>query len=140
MTDDQLRMSDAEREEAATELGEHFAQGRLTSDEYAERLDRIWAARTYGQLGPIFRDLPGRYGPPAPARDSAARRPTSWSGGMSPWRRGLPTPLFVVLAVLVVLTMVTHLPLILVGLVVAYFVFGRRRGAARARRWSRSLR
>ncbi len=137
MTDDQLRMSDAEREEAATELGEHFAQGRLTADEYAERLDRVWAARTHGELAPLFRDLPGRYGPPAPARESSARRPTYWSGGMSPWRRGLPTPLFVVLAVLVVLTVVTHLPLILIGLVVAFFVFGRRRGGARAQHWSR---
>ena len=137
MTDDHLRMSDADREEAAAELGEHFAQGRLTADEYAERLDRVWAARTRGELTPLFRDLPGRYGPPAPARESSARRPTYWSGGMSPWRRGLPTPLVVVLAVLVVLTVVTHLPLILVGLVVACFVFGRHRRGSRAQHWSR---
>ncbi|MEP9363084.1 DUF1707 domain-containing protein [Nocardioides sp. CN2-186] len=140
MTDDHLRMSDADREEAATELGEHFAQGRLTADEYAERLDRVWAARTRGELAPLFRDLPGRYGPPAPARESSARRSTSWSGGMSPWRRGVPTPLVVVLVVLLVLTVVTHLPVILVGLAVVWFVLSRHRGRSRAPHWSRSPR
>ena len=62
---DQLRLSDAERELAAADLGEHFAQGRLTLDENAERLDRIWAARTRGEIPPIFArsewiDLPVR--------------------------------------------------------------------------------
>ena len=41
-----LRMSDAEREQAAGELGEHYVQGRLTAEEHSERLDQIWAART----------------------------------------------------------------------------------------------
>ena len=58
-----LRMSDAEREQAAGELGEHYVQGRLTAEEHSERLDQIWAARTRAELAPIFQDLPGRYAP-----------------------------------------------------------------------------
>ncbi|ABL84106.1 MULTISPECIES: DUF1707 domain-containing protein [unclassified Nocardioides] len=152
MTDEHLRIGDAEREQAAAALGEHYAQGRLTSEEYAERLDRIWAARTRADLGPIFRDLPGRYGPAGQipgamgqtvgrtrGRASAgpARRPAYRCGGMALSRHGLPTPIIVVLAVLLVLTVLTHLPLILAGLLVAWFVMSRHRRFARARQWSR---
>jgi hypothetical protein len=138
MSDDQLRIGDAEREAAAAELGEHYAQGRLTAEEHAERLDRVWAARTRGELGPVFRDLPGRYGPAAPIGPRPARRATYWSGGVAPFRRGVPTPLIVVLAVLVALTVVTHLPLILAGFLVWFFVVGRHRRGSRAGQWSRS--
>ena len=40
-----LRIGDAEREQAAADLGEHFAQGRLSADEHAERLDQVCAPR-----------------------------------------------------------------------------------------------
>jgi Domain of unknown function (DUF1707) len=54
-----LRIGDAERTAAADDLGEHYAQGRLSTEEHHERLDRIWAARTRSELTPIFSDLPG---------------------------------------------------------------------------------
>ena len=131
--DDQLRISDAEREAAAAELGEHYAQGRITTEEHAERLDRIWASRTRGELAPVFRDLPGRYGPVAPRAER--RRPAYWAPG-PPFRHGLPGPVLAVLAVLLVLTVATHLPLILAGVLVLLFVSARRR----RHHWSRSLR
>jgi hypothetical protein len=130
--DEQLRIGDAEREAAAAELGEHYAQGRLTTEEHAERLDRIWSSRTRGELAPIFRDLPGAYGPVAPAPRTEQRRPTYWSPG-PPFRGGIPGPVLAVLAVLLVLTIVTHLPLILAGVLVMLFVAARRR----RHRWSR---
>ncbi len=55
----ELRIGDAERTKAAEELGEHYAQGRLTTEEHNERLDQILQARTRTELAPIFRDLPG---------------------------------------------------------------------------------
>lgn len=137
MNDDQLRIGDAEREQAAAALGEHYAQGRLSVEEHAERLDRIWAARTRADLRPVFRDLPGWYGPAAPARPATARRSGYWSTGMTPFHRGLPSPVLLILAVLLVLTVLTHLPLILAGALVVFFVLGRRRRPARARHWSR---
>jgi hypothetical protein len=133
--DDQLRISDAEREAAAAELGEHYAQGRLTTEEHAERLDRIWASRTRGELAPIFRDLPGRYGPAAPRSQYAERRPAYWAPG-PPFRRGIPGPVFLVLAVLLVLTIVTHVPLVLAGILVLLFVSARRRRHHEWSRWS----
>lgn len=129
--DEQLRISDAEREAAAAELGEHYAQGRITTEEHAERLDRIWSSRTRGELAPIFRDLPGRYGPVAPRQEH--RRP-AYPGPA--FRGRLPFPLFPVLAVLVVLTVVTHVPVILIGLLVLLFVGLRRRRHRWTRRWT----
>lgn len=123
MSDEQLRMSDAERDLAAAALGEHYAQGRLTTEEHAERLDRIWSSRTRGELAPIFRDLPGTAH--GPFDSTPTRRP----------RRGLPTPLLVAFAVLLVLTVVTHLPLLLIGLLVWFFVIARTRNRTRSRRW-----
>lgn len=130
MNDGYLRIGDAEREQAAAALGEHYAQGRLTADEHAERLDRIWAARTRSELEPVFADLPD----PAhrnPDRRTARRRPPAyapgyWSRGVA-CRGGVPGPLFVVLAALLALTVLTHVPFVLLGLMVVLFVALRHR-------------
>jgi hypothetical protein len=55
---DALRASDADRDATAARLGGALAVGRLTSTEYAERLDATYAARTMGELVPLTRDLP----------------------------------------------------------------------------------
>jgi hypothetical protein len=54
----ELRASDAQRDRAAAELREHYAAGRLTEDEFNERLDAIYKARTQGELRELRRDLP----------------------------------------------------------------------------------
>jgi hypothetical protein len=66
--------SDAEREHHADLLREHAAQGRLTVDELDERLDRVYAARTRGELAPVVADLPAPPAPPTP-RPRRRRRP-----------------------------------------------------------------
>lgn len=53
-----LRVGDTERDEAARALGDHFAAGRLDREEYDERLEAAFAARTAGELAALFRDLP----------------------------------------------------------------------------------
>lgn len=54
-----LRIGDAERDEAAADLGDHFVAGRLTLDELHDRLGEVFAARTHGQLWTVMADLPG---------------------------------------------------------------------------------
>lgn len=54
----ELRASDADRDTAAAVLGSAMAAGRLTTTEYAERLDAVYAAKTLGDLVPLTRDLP----------------------------------------------------------------------------------
>ncbi len=53
-----LRIGDAERDTAVSALGEHYAAGRLTKDEYDERADDVSAARFDADLTPLFADLP----------------------------------------------------------------------------------
>ena len=53
---------------------------------------------------------------------------------MRPFRRGLPAPLLVVLAVLIVVTVVTHFPLFLIGFAVFWFVVLRHCGPRRVAR------
>jgi hypothetical protein len=66
----QLRASDADRERVAAALREHCAVGRLTMAELDERLGQAYAARTFGELAAVTRDLP-EIEPelPVPARD-----------------------------------------------------------------------
>ncbi len=53
-----LRVSDAEREATAAELREHYAAGRLTTEELNDRLDRTFAAKTRAELSAVMPDLP----------------------------------------------------------------------------------
>jgi hypothetical protein len=79
-----LRIGDAERDGAATALGEHYAAGRLTKEEFDERAARIWSARFQADLEPIFADLPS---PRAPVRAGSRVSPS-----LSSPDRGWPRP------------------------------------------------
>ncbi|MDG4832568.1 DUF1707 domain-containing protein [Solwaraspora sp. WMMD1047] len=54
----ELRASDDDREEVVSALQRHTAAGRLSLDEYTERVDRALAARTHGELAAVVDDLP----------------------------------------------------------------------------------
>jgi hypothetical protein len=53
-----LRLSDAEREEALDVLSEHVRTGRLDIDEFGTRSAKVSAAKTRRDLAPLFSDLP----------------------------------------------------------------------------------
>jgi hypothetical protein len=67
-----LRASDADRERVANVLREAAGDGRLTMDELDERLDAVYAAKTYAELEPITHDLPGTGTDYVPAPPMAA--------------------------------------------------------------------
>jgi hypothetical protein len=83
MTDDapELRASDADRERVAEVLRDALAEGRLDMEEFEERLDATYKARTYGELAPITRDLP--VGGVAPPSVNLVKEPES-GGGWAP--------------------------------------------------------
>jgi DUF1707 SHOCT-like domain len=54
-----MRISDADRDWAASVLNDAVAQGRLTADEHSERLDAVYAAKTSADIAPLIKDLPG---------------------------------------------------------------------------------
>lgn len=111
-----LRIGDADRDRAAADLGEHYAQGRLTADEHAERLEQVWAARTRAELLPLFRDLPGgTYG--AGSSSPAARAPEPrWR------RRRLPVPLFAAVPLLALVAVVMHAPFLVFAVLGLWFL------------------
>ncbi|MBV7670719.1 DUF1707 SHOCT-like domain-containing protein [Streptomyces halstedii] len=65
-----IRASDADRDRIADILREAMAEGRLTADEHAERVDLVYRAKTVGELEPLVRDLPAAG--PAPGRPAAS--------------------------------------------------------------------
>jgi hypothetical protein len=81
-SDQQVRVSDAERNAVAELLGQHYAEGRLDQAEFDERVGRTMAAKTRGDLMGLFDDLPdadsvtgtGPGGPAGPAVPCRTRR------------------------------------------------------------------
>jgi hypothetical protein len=53
-----IRVSDADRDQAVAELGEHFQTGRLTQEEFDDRSGQALQARTGRDLAGLFGDLP----------------------------------------------------------------------------------
>ncbi|WP_317619812.1 DUF1707 SHOCT-like domain-containing protein [Nonomuraea phyllanthi] len=52
-----LRASDSNREQIAAVLGEAMSTGQLSHDEYSERLDKLYQAKTVGELQVLTQDL-----------------------------------------------------------------------------------
>lgn len=77
-----LRASDADRERVANVLREAAGDGRLTMEELDERLDAVYAAKTYAELEPITHDLPDAGDAHAPASSPAAPRDPARFGGV----------------------------------------------------------
>jgi hypothetical protein len=74
-----MRAASADRERAVDVLKAGFAEGRLTQDEYDERMGRAYAARTYGELSALIADLP------------AGAVPLPSAGQVSGYRAAAPT-------------------------------------------------
>lgn len=86
----QVRVSDAEREQALAELREGFAAGRLTHDTFSYRVGEVLRARASGDLSVLVADLPRprRLGAAAMrATRQATRRALS---AADRWLRGWP--------------------------------------------------
>jgi Domain of unknown function (DUF1707)/Cell wall-active antibiotics response 4TMS YvqF len=67
-----IRASDAEREQTVERLRSHAVDGRLTLEEFAQRIDSAYAARTRAELDELTRDLPAT--PPQPTTSPARQR------------------------------------------------------------------
>jgi hypothetical protein len=76
----ELRAGDADRERVAERLRDALAEGRLDMEEFQERLDVVYRAKTYGELEPVTRDLPAPGGPAV----SMVKRPAA-SGSEVDW-------------------------------------------------------
>jgi hypothetical protein len=83
-TDDTIRASDVDREAVVATLREAYTAGRLTLDEFDERMTAAYASKTWGDLRELTVDLPikpvlGTDLPdrqPSPAPSAAAALPS----------------------------------------------------------------
>jgi TM2 domain/Domain of unknown function (DUF1707) len=71
-------VTDAQREETRAVLGQHYAGGALTSDQYSDRMGTVATANTVGDLRELFSDLPQPYplslgGQPTPGQQPPAQ-------------------------------------------------------------------
>ncbi|MFC0864725.1 DUF1707 domain-containing protein [Sphaerimonospora cavernae] len=89
----EMRASDGDRDRVAAALREHVAEGRLTVDEFNDRLEQVYRSRTYGELAKLTADLPeidlhtlpatvGRTVSPAP---QTTRRRTALKAAWAGW-------------------------------------------------------
>ena len=120
-----LRLSDAERQDALDVLSEHVRTGRLDIDEYGSRSAKVTSAKLVSELVPLFEDLPS----PRPSALLATARPEpvvpsarngNDGGGLGAFVMRYSLPLSIALAIIVLvltrgrLLIVFALPLLLV--------------------------
>jgi hypothetical protein len=92
----EIRVSDADREQTVKLLERHHVDGRLTWEEFSERTEAAFRARTRQDLRRTLADLPPLEEPGPPAERRAASGPN--------WRSLLTPP--VVIAALIALGVV----------------------------------
>ncbi len=108
--DTPIRIGDAERDTAVSDLGDHFAAGRLNREEFDERADQAMQARFTTDLAPLFADLPAAPRP-APTPPVGPR-----IGGPPPWAYAMWL-LPLMLVGLLVASVLLHAPFLLWGLI-----------------------
>jgi hypothetical protein len=86
MDDESLRVSDADRERAVASLRQHLLAGRLTLDEFSERVGAALQARVGTELARAQEDLPAIPAGAAPSRRKPARFTSALFGHVT--RRG----------------------------------------------------
>lgn len=71
MSEPAVRASDAEREQTVARLRDATAEGRLTLDEFSQRVEEAYAAKTHDALESLTTDLPT----PVAAAPASRRKP-----------------------------------------------------------------
>ncbi|WP_113699848.1 DUF1707 SHOCT-like domain-containing protein [Nonomuraea lactucae] len=81
----QIRVSDHDRDRTLDTLRSAAEEGRLPMEEFHERLDLLYSARTYADLETITRDLPDRrpQAAPGPSTGRASGFALGFLGGFS---------------------------------------------------------
>lgn len=74
-----VRISDVERERAIAFLRTHTADGRLTLDEFSDRVGDVYAAVTAGDLEKVVADLPAIEPEQAPVPETRRRKAVRWT-------------------------------------------------------------
>ena len=120
-----MRASDADRQEVVERLRGALDEGRLKMDEYLERMGLAYEAVTYGDLVPLYRDLPEAK---PVARPQAAAPPAPVAAPKAEVvRRGafasLPTPLKVLWTIWATVVSINLVVWVLVSATTAHLIY-----------------
>jgi hypothetical protein len=114
MVDQQaLRASDRDRQQVVERLRGALEDGRLTMAEYVDRMGVAYQAATYGDLAPLYADLPDSVPDPVPAGPGTAAAPPAVASRVG-YLAGLPLVLKVLWTVWLVAVSVNVVVWILV--------------------------
>ncbi|GAA3387405.1 DUF1707 domain-containing protein [Cryptosporangium minutisporangium] len=136
-----VRASDGDRQRVADLLRQHTTDGRLTIEEYDQRVDAAYAARTVADLRPLLADLPVPLDEVLPLHNPSAAVAHPSAAAVARRRDESDRLVGVALVVIAVLLVGTALaaasrgvfafwPLLLIGI----FLFGGRGGGHRHHR------
>jgi Domain of unknown function (DUF1707)/Inner membrane component of T3SS, cytoplasmic domain len=90
---DLVRASDSDRDRVIAELSDRFAEGRLSHDTFAARLDVAMHAKAQGELHGLLVDLPRPRRLGAAMRTACADAIRRAVGAVDRWTRKPPVPL-----------------------------------------------
>jgi hypothetical protein len=120
-----MRASDADRQQVAERLRSALDEGRLKMDEYLERMERAYEAVTYGDLVPLYRDLPEAK--PVAKQEEAPPAPSRGGQQAEVARRGafasLPAPLRVLWTIWLTVVSINVVIWVLVSATTAHLIY-----------------
>jgi len=105
-SDQNIRVSDADRNTVAELLTQHYAEGRLDQAEFDERVGRTMAAKTRGDLAGLFDDLPEAESAPGPGAGGPGQAAVPYRARGR--RGGFLRPLLLVALVLICANIAWH--------------------------------
>jgi len=122
-----MRASDADRQEVVERLRGALDEGRLKMDEYLERMGLAYEAVTYGDLVPLYRDLPEARQvakpepapPPAPAPAPKPQAEVVKRGAFA----SLPTPVKVLWTIWATVVSINVVVWVLVSATTAHLIY-----------------
>ena len=112
-----MRISDAEREDAMEVLGEHVRTGRLDIEEFGTRSAKVNAAKTVSELAPLFADLPSPRPRALVARPAAEPQGSTAPQAPGRWLNASVLPVVAVVAISLFLLTRSWFALLLIPIV-----------------------
>jgi hypothetical protein len=103
--DQNMRVSDADRQAVADRLAAHYADGRLDQAEFDERVGRAMSAKTRADLSGLFDDLPE---PPEMRGAGPAGAPGIPSGAAMVRKHGHGHPLVAAAVIVFIVIAIAH--------------------------------
>ncbi len=126
----QMRASDADRQQVIERLRAALDEGRLKMDEYIDRMGLASEAVTYGDLAPLYADLPESGAvvrpdprPPAPAAPQPAPAAPQPAPPVVTARGGMPTALKVLWTIWGAVVSVNLVVWVLVSATTAHLIY-----------------